>query len=226
MTQSNNWSGYNQGVLDKGSPFTSVSGTWTVPTATQHKAGEAESSASWVGIGGGCLDTGCTANDNTLIQAGTGQDVAANGKASYYAWYELIPVPETTVSLPVAPGNVVSVNISQTAPGVWSISMRNRTTGKTFSTTVPYASTMGSAEWIEETPLLIGTSGTGISEMPKLSSVHFSGATVNGGGAGLRSAEKMQLVNGNGQVLATPSNPNAAANGFNDCSYATTCAAP
>src|ERR1700712_1829249 len=82
MTQSNNWSGYNQGSTEKGKNFTAISGTWTVPTATQHKAREAESSATWVGIGGGCQDTSCTTTDQTLIQAGTGQDVDASGKKS------------------------------------------------------------------------------------------------------------------------------------------------
>ena len=52
--RSNNWAGYNQGSLERGGvQFHSVSGTWTVPTATQHTPGEAEFSASWLGIGGG-----------------------------------------------------------------------------------------------------------------------------------------------------------------------------
>ncbi len=226
MTQSNNWSGYNQGAIEKGKLFTSVTGTWTVPTATQAKAGEAESSATWVGIGGGCLESSCAATDETLVQAGTEQDVDASGKASYSAWYELVPVPSTAVSLPVAPGNKITVAISQTLPGLWAISIKNLTTGKSWSTTTPYPSTMGSAEWIEETPLALGTGGVGITAMPKLGSVHFSSATANGASANLTSSEAMQLVNGSGQVLATPSGPGAGGTSFNDCTYATSCAAP
>jgi hypothetical protein len=226
MTQSNNWSGYNQGALDKGTLFTSVTGTWTVPTATQAKAGEAESSATWVGIGGGCLESSCAVTDETLVQAGTEQDVDASGKASYSAWYELVPVPSTSVSLPVAPGNKITVSISQTLPEVWAISIKNLTTGQSWSTTTPYPSTMGSAEWVEETPLAIGTAGVGITAMPNLGSVHFSGATANGAPANLTSAEAMQLVNGSGQVLATPSDPGTGGTSFNDCTYATACTAP
>ncbi len=226
MTQSNNWSGYNQGALEKGALFTSVSGTWTVPTATQAKAGEAESSATWVGIGGGCLESSCAVTDETLIQAGTEQDVDANGKASYSAWYELVPVPSTAVSLPVSPGDKITVTINQTLPELWAVSIKNLTTGKSWSTTTPYPSTMGSAEWVEETPLAIGAGGVGITAMPKLGSVHFSAATANGAPAKLTSAEAMQLVNGSGQVLATPSNPGASGTAFNDCTYATSCAAP
>jgi hypothetical protein len=40
---SSNWFGYNQGSLEQGGKlFNSISGSWTVPTATQHTAGQAE----------------------------------------------------------------------------------------------------------------------------------------------------------------------------------------
>jgi hypothetical protein len=91
---------------------------------------------------------------------------------------------------------------------------------------VPYTSTQGSAEWIEETPLLIGTSGTGISAMPNLGTVHFAGATVNGANPKLTAADEMQLVGSNNQILATPSAPSASTDAFNDCTYATACGAP
>jgi hypothetical protein len=226
MNQSNNWSGYNQGAIEKGGLFSSISGTWMVPTATQAKAGEAESSATWVGIGGGCLESSCAVTDETLIQAGTEQDVDASGKASYSAWYELVPVPSTPVSLPVSPGDTVTVTISQSLPEVWAVTIKNDTTGQNWSTTTPYPSTMGSAEWIEETPLAIGTGGVGITAMPNLGSVHFTGASANGAPANLNSSEAMQLVNGSGQVLATPSNPGSGGTTFNDCTYATSCTAP
>jgi hypothetical protein len=56
---STNWFGYNQGTLEQnGKLFNSISGDWTVPAATQHTAGQAESSSDWIGIGGGCIDSG------------------------------------------------------------------------------------------------------------------------------------------------------------------------
>jgi hypothetical protein len=225
-TQSNNWSGYNQGALTKGGLFSAITGTWTVPTATQHKSGEAESSATWIGIGGGCIESSCTATDETLIQTGTEQDVAANGATTYGTWYELIPAPSISTPLAAHPGDSMSAAIKQVVPGLWDISLHNNTTGKSWSTTVPYTSTEGSAEWIEETPLLIGTSGTGISAMPNLGTVHFGGATTNGASAKLAAADEMQLVSSSGQVLATPSAPGAGAASFNDCTYATSCGAP
>src|SRR4051812_50080500 len=69
--QSSNWFGYNQGTLEKGNKlFNSISGDWTVPTATQHTAGQAESSSDWIGIGGGGVDSGCAGPGHPPLQAG------------------------------------------------------------------------------------------------------------------------------------------------------------
>jgi Peptidase A4 family len=228
--QSNNWSGYNQGTLEKNDTlFNSITGNWVVPTATQHKSGEAEDSSTWIGIGGGCIDAGCTATDSTLIQTGTEQDVAANGKASYSAWWELVPAPSVTISgFAVHPGDTIHGDITEVVgdSDVWTITLKNVTTGASFSQTVPYPSTHTTAEWIEETPLEIGTSGTGLSAMPNLGTVTFTNATVNGAAANLAASEEMQLIDSNGNVIATPSAPNSAKTGFNDCVHATSCSAP
>lgn len=184
-SQSNNWSGYNIGAAYPGEPagvtFTSIGGEWTVPAATQqHEHGQAEYSASWVGIGGGCVTDSCQVTDNTLIQAGTEQDVSTAGKASYGAWWEIIPEPQTTVSLPVSPGNKIKVSIAQAStPGDWSIVIGNLTTGRKFATTTPCTSSMDTGEWIEERALVIGTGGTGAAAMPSLGTVHFTSAALN-----------------------------------------------
>jgi hypothetical protein len=222
-TQSSNWSGYNKGMLETGSGFHSISGQWTVPTATQHIKGQQEFSSSWLGIGGGCLDTSCSATDSTLIQAGTEQDVDSSGKASYSTWYELIPAPSISTPLAVKAGDVVSSTIAETVPEVWSISLKNVTTGQSWSTTVPYSSSYATAEWIEETPLTFGTGGAGLSSLPNLGTVTFDLASVNGANAALNSAEEMQLVDSNGNPIATPSAPDAEKDGFNDCTWSSTC---
>lgn len=227
-SQSNNWSGYNQGVLDQGGTgFHSISGEWVVPTAKPAKSGEDEYSSSWLGIGGGCLDTSCTLTDSTLIQAGTEQDVAANGTASYSTWYELIPAPSIATPLAVKPGDTMKVSIAETVPEVWTITMTNVTTGQSWNTTVPYTSTYGTAEWIEETPVVLGGSGGAqVGPLPNLGTVHFDQATANGANAALTPAQAIQLVDFNNKVLATPSNPDSTADGFNDCAYTTSCPVP
>jgi hypothetical protein len=226
MAQSNNWSGYNQGALEKTKTFQSVSGEWAVPTATARVRGQDEYSSSWVGIGGGCVDSGCAVTDETLIQAGTEQDVAKNGRAAYYTWYEVIPAPMVQAPLAVRPGNLVWVSIRQSEPEVWTIQIVNRSTRRSWSTTVPYSSDFATAEWIEETPLVFGTNGAQTGPLPRLTTLHFDLARVNGAGAGLVAAEAIQLVSASGRPLATPSVPDSDRDGFADCAYASRCARP
>jgi hypothetical protein len=223
--QSNNWFGYNQGTLEKGTLFNSITGDWTVPTATQHTAGQDEASSDWIGIGGGCLDTSCTAGDGTLIQTGTEQDVSG-GTASYSAWWELVPAPSLTISgMTIHPGDHMHAAVAETVPNsdLWNIQLKDVTTGQSFSTTVPYPSTHATAEWIEETPLTFGTSGAGLAALPNLSNTPFSAGTVNGANAGLNAAEEIQLTDSNGKVIGTPSAPNGTADGFTACAWATSC---
>jgi hypothetical protein len=225
--QSSNWFGYNQGTLEQGGKlFTSIGGEWVVPTAKQHTAGQAEDSASWIGIGGGCVDANCTASDNTLIQTGTEQDVASNGSTSYDAWFELIPAPELVVTnVAIHPGDTVKATISSSVPEVWTITLTDLTDGQGFTETLPYSSSMDTAEWIEETPLEIGTNA-GLAALPDLGTVNFDLSTTNGAPAGLKSSEEMQLIDGNGAPLMTPSSPDPDHDGFNDCAWAASCGAP
>jgi hypothetical protein len=227
QSDSSNWSGHSQGSLEQGGTlFTQVSGDWVVPTAKQHGEG-AEFSSTWIGIGGGCIDANCTSVDGTLIQAGTEQVVDSKGNASYGVWYELIPAPALSVDLEVAPGDRMHANIFQVVAGLplWTIELENRTTGASFSTTVPYVSTHGSVEWIVETPLVFGAGSAGLSSMPDLSPVRFDNARKNGQPANLSASNRVRLVDGN-TIVALPSDPDAQRDGFNNCTHTDTCPAP
>jgi hypothetical protein len=228
--QSNNWSGYNQGSVEQGGTppklFSSIGGDWTVPTATQHTSGQAEYSSDWIGIGGGCVDSGCTTSDNTLIQTGTEQDVSSSGAASYSAWWEIIPGPSMTItSMTVHAGDKMTASISQSAPGVWAITLKDTTDGQSYTTTVPYSSSEDTAEWIQETPLILGTNA-GFAALPNLTSPVFDLATTDGTSANLKASEEMDLVDSSGNVIGAPSAPDPDADGFNVCTWTTSCSAP
>jgi hypothetical protein len=105
---------------------------------------------------------------------------------------------------------------------VWKITLQDVTRNETFTTTVPYPSTHLTAEWIEETPLLIGTDA-GLASLPNLSNPAFNLSKTNGAGAGLKASEAVQLTDANGTVIGTPSAPDAQADGFAACSWATSC---
>src|SRR5919201_1575333 len=192
--QSNNWFGYNQGTLEqRGKLFHSITGDWTVPTATQHTSGKNEYSSDWIGIGGGCVTANCSFTDSTLIQTGTEQDVSSGGKASYSAWWEVIPGPSIAIKkLSISPGDHMHADISEVVANsnVWKITLKDVTKGQTFTTTVPYSSTHATAEWIEETPLVFGTGGVGLAALPNLSNVPFTNGTANGANAGLKTSEE------------------------------------
>jgi len=227
--QSQNWFGYNQGTLEQGNKlFNSITGDWTVPAASQHTKGQDEYSSDWIGIGGGCVDSGCVVGDPTLIQTGTEQDVAANGSPSYSAWWEVIPGPSLTITnFTVSPGDRMHAAVAEVVPNsnLWKITLQDVTRNETYTTTVPYSSTHDTAEWIEETPLILGTNA-GFAPLPNLSSPAFDLATTNGQPANLKPSEEMQLVDSNNHVIGAPSAPDPDTDGFNACTWVGTCVAP
>ena len=90
---SSNWSGY----AVTGSSVSYVAGSWVVPTVNTKTNGY---SAVWVGIDG--------YSSSTVEQIGTGEDVV-NGKATYYAWYEMYPSASVTIStMTVKPGDSIT----------------------------------------------------------------------------------------------------------------------
>lgn len=228
--ESQNWSGYNQGSQARGGVlFHEIAGDWTVPTPYRHKAGEAEFSSDWIGIGGGCVDAGCGVGDNTLIQTGTEQDIASNGTRTYTAWWEIIPEPETVITtMTVHANDRMHAEISEAVSGsnVWTIVLTDRTTGKTFKKTTPYSSSHLTAEWIQERPTLIGTNGTSLASLPKLTNPVFDFGKVNGALAGLKVPQEILMTDASANVIGRPSAPDHIADGFNACTYTSVCAAP
>jgi hypothetical protein len=190
---SHNWSGY----AATGGRYTAVSGTWTVPQPRVN--GATGVGATWVGIGG------VTSHD--LIQAGT-QDVAAGGgQAQFQTWIETLPQASQQVPLAVEPGDSVTVSITEqgAGTGVWQISMHNNTSGQTYQTSVTYASSESSAEWIEEAP----SGANGILPLDQFNSVSFSAvsAVQNAQTVDLSQtgAQAITMLNGSNQPLAVPS---------------------
>jgi hypothetical protein len=226
--ESTNWFGYSQGSLANGGALLhSITATWKVPKASQHAPREAEHSATWIGIGGGCMDAGCSLTDPSgLIQTGTEQDVGSSGRASYSAWWELVPVPAVTISrMTIKAGDRISASVSETAPTMWRVSLSDLTRHETFTTTALYPSSRSTAEWIEETPVTIGTDGAGVATLPKLARAPFDDATVNGHAAQLAPSQEIRLAGKSG-VIGAPSAPDSGGDGFGACAWASACRVP
>lgn len=196
--QSTNWAGY----LSTGGTFTAVSGTWIAssptPTSTTKESGD----GTWVGIGG------ITTKD--LIQIGTENTFSAAGVMSTSAFYELLPAGAVgIVSVPISPGDTVSASISQQAANQWMLSITNVTTGKTFSRSVSYSSSLSSAEWIQEDP---SNPDGSLVLLDNFGTVQFTNAvtTMNGTtmSAAASSASQIHLI-GQGEAAGHGGTPSA-----------------
>src|ERR1700760_4291591 len=186
-------------------------------------------STNWFGYNQGTLEKNDTLFNSITgdwtIQTGTEQDVDSTGKASYSAWWELVPAPSITITnMTVAPGDHMHASLAEVVPdsNVWTITLQDVTRNESFTQTVPYTSTHATAEWIEETPLEIGTDA-GFASLPNLSNPAFTSGTVNGANANLQASEALDLTDSNGNVIGSVSGPNAAHNGFDACTWATSC---
>jgi Peptidase A4 family len=139
-----------------------------------------------------------------------------------------VPAPSLTISnMTVAPGDHMHATLAELVAdsNVWKITINDVTRGESFTTTVPYPSTHGTAEWIEETPLLIGTNA-GFASLPNLSDPGFDLGTTNGTPVKLSASEQMNLADSSGHIIGVPSAPDSDADGFGACTWATTCIAP
>jgi hypothetical protein len=142
-TKSTNWAGY--AVHRAGVSFHQVAGTWTQPGVTCIK-GQPSYSAAWVGLGG--YDPA----SHALEQIGTEVDCSAGGKVNSSAWYELVPAPSRTISLSVAPGDVMHAMVTVTGQRV-VVDLVNLTQHRRFHKTFGTAAIdISSAEWIVEAP--------------------------------------------------------------------------
>jgi hypothetical protein len=139
----------------------------------------------------------------------------------------VIPGPSFPIKLKIRPGDRIHASISEVVPAsrLWAITIKDLTRHESHTLRVPYPSTQDTAEWIEETPLILGAK-PGFASLPQLSSPRFDRATVNGHAAGLKPAQEIDLIDSSGKVIGVPSAPDPDRDGLNACTWASMCAAP
>lgn len=174
---SSNWAGY--AVTGAKGSVTFVNGSWTVPSVTGCTGGSSSYSSFWVGIDG--------YSSSSVEQTGTDSD-CHGATPSYYAWYEFYPKPSHVIStLTIHPGDIVYAQVAYSTKG-FSCTIKDVTTGKSFSTTAKVRAQRTSAEWIAEAPSSsggvlplanFGTVGFGYdyTALPSTSSATVSGTT-------------------------------------------------
>jgi hypothetical protein len=178
QSTSSNWSGY----AATGQRFTSVSGSWTQPTASCTSA--TTYSSFWVGIDGD--------GTSTVEQTGTDAD-CSGGKPVYYAWYEMYPKFPVNLSLAVRPGDHMSASVTTNGNGKFRLTIRNTTTGGSFTTVQTLKrARLGSAEAIAEAPSGSG----GVLPLTNFGTANFSSVMANGAAIGSFSPDRIDMVSG------------------------------
>jgi Peptidase A4 family len=172
-----NWSGYVVGGAANGASqqFSSVSGSWTQPSANC-SSGQGDS-AFWVGIGGSGQQS------QALEQVGTEADCNGAGAASNFAWYELVPSAPVRLDLTISPGDHVSGKVTVSGTNV-TVSLSDSTTGQSATKTLQMSNPdVSSAEWIAEAPSQCDGSGN-CQPLPlaNFGKVSFSNATATANG--------------------------------------------
>jgi hypothetical protein len=188
QSTSTNWSGY----AATGQTFTSVSASWTQPSATC-ASGETSYSSFWVGLDG--------YNSSSVEQTGTDAD-CSSGTPRYYAWYEMYPKFPVNLSNPVVPGDKMSASVTAGSGGKFTLSISDATQHWSVTTTQRLnKAALSSAEVIAEAP----SSRGGVLPLANFGTVSFSSATANGLPLNSFTTDPITMQSGT-TVKAQPSN--------------------
>jgi len=175
---STNWSGY----AATGGPFTSVSASWTQPTAIC--AGTSYSSF-WVGLDGD--------GSNSVEQTGSSADCSSANVPSYYAWYEMYPKYPVNLSGTVRPGDAFSASVTTDGVGRFTLTITDSTQHWSYQTTQrSNKASLYSAEVIAEAP----SSRSGVLPLTNFGTVNFSGSQANGASLASFNPDRIDMVSG------------------------------
>jgi hypothetical protein len=193
---SQNWAGYDA----TGKGFSSVSASWTQPTVASSGATNSYA-AFWVGLDGD--------GSKTVEQIGS-EGYSVGGVVFYDAWFEMYPKFPVTVPLTISPGDVLTGTVTSGSRGAFTLTLVDRTTGKSFTTTQTLKQAKRhSAEVIAEAPW----SG-GVLPLANFGTVSFSGAAFNGQPIGAFDWTKIDMVTSGGITKAATSSLDGSGSAF------------
>jgi hypothetical protein len=192
---STNWAGYSATSVGG---FSSVTATWTQPAVKRSLTGTY--AAFWVGLDGD--------GSHTVEQIGT-MGYTSGGRVYYIAWYEMYPAamqPINAAKLTVKPGDVLTATVQWTGATTFSLSLVDKTTGRTFRATRSQPSSdftppPVSAEIIAERP----STASGILPLATFGLVGFSGCAIDGGTLAAAGASSIDMVDPGGATVAKTS---------------------
>ena len=189
--ESENWSGYAATGSD--GAFSSVSSSWTQPTATcsssgRHGRGGSDTYAAfWVGLDGYSSDS--VEQTGTLIEC-------VGSTAYYYGWYEMYPSALVTYSNTVEPGDSFSASVTVSGD-TYSLTLTDSTRGWSHDEVISESGLDdSSAEVITEAPCC--TNSGGILPLADFGTVNYGASTVNGESLASESPTEIIIVSSGG----------------------------
>jgi Peptidase A4 family len=182
-TTSTNWSGY--AVTGASGHFTSVSASWTEPTA-HCSGGSAKYAAFWVGLDG--------YNSSSVEQTGSDSDCDGSSP-DYYGWYEMYPANPVYFSNAVSPGDHFTASVTFSGSSTYTLVLKDTTKGWTQTITKNQSGlARSSAEVITEAP----SSQSGVLPLANFGTINYTGSSANGASMSGQSPTSITMVNNSG----------------------------
>lgn len=199
------WAG---AVLDDGGEtiYTGVYSEFTIPVPTKPTSGETDAEvwtvSSWVGIDGYSQGSDCQG----LWQAGVDASIDSSGTVTYDPWYEWYPAETLGFSLTVTAGDVIAVNLTYSSFTEGTVTMENKSTGKSETKTVTSTDVLcgQAAEWIME-DLSIDGSTIGLANYGNVTFTNAYATTSDGTQVGPSGALLMDIETTSNQILTSSS---------------------
>ncbi len=197
---SSNWAGYIDSPTSSSGAYTSISGSWTIPTISASKSDAVAS--QWIGLGG--------VSSTDLLQMGTIEEEENGQPMAEVFWEKLPDVAQNVLSVPI--GSKVTVNISEATSSTWNLTFSATSpAGQTQTQTITedldssYDGGVGtSAEWISEDP---SDANGQLVPLANMGTINYQSATVDGqllNSAG-NTVKPVALVSSSQNVLIYPS---------------------
>ena len=174
-TNGYNWGGY----AATGSGFTSVSATWTEPSATCNSTNDLY--APWVGIDG--------YGSSSVEQTGVATD-CSSGSPVDQAWYEMYPAAPvylSSSSYPVRRGDVINASVTYAGSNKYKLTLNDSTRGWTYTTTKTLSAVAGQRR---------GHHRVADRRLPELRHAALQHAKINGTSLGSYSPTALDPSNG------------------------------
>ncbi len=184
--ESTNWSGY--AVTGANGAFTSVSASWTEPTAkcSGNRRRTDQYSSFWVGLDG--------YSSSSVEQTGTDSDCVGT-TPSYYGWYEMYPAYPVNFSNTVKPGDSMSASVTFSGTDTYTLVLKDNTQGWTQTIAKNQSGlARSSAEVITEAP----SSNSGVLPLADFGTVSYGVSTANGTSLGSQNPTEIIMVDSSG----------------------------